>query len=59
LAAVAELESYGERYLAARLLVDLLPALDPEKAKGIAADAAIRLDAMGASNSAAEARTYL
>ncbi len=59
LAAVAALESYGERYLAARLLVDLLPALDPEKAKGIAADAAIRLDAMGASNSAAEARTYL
>ena len=59
LAATAALESYGERYLAARLLVDLLPALDPDAAKGIAADAAQRLEAMGARRSAEEALAYL
>ena len=59
LSAVAELEERGERYLGARLLVDLLPALDPEQATKVATRATKRLDAMGATSSASEARTYL
>jgi len=59
LAAATALESCGERYLAARLLVDLLPVLDPAEARVVAADALTRLDAMGAQSSAVEARAYL
>jgi hypothetical protein len=58
--AVTKLEDQGERYLAARLLVDLLPTLDPGRATADVATRAVeRLDALGATSSAAEARSYL
>jgi class 3 adenylate cyclase/predicted ATPase len=57
--AASALEAYGERYLAARLLVDLLPCLDAAAASELAEDAVQRLEAVGASASAAEARTWL
>jgi hypothetical protein len=49
------LAEYGEAYTAARLLVDLLPFLDDELRAPLADDAAVRLEAMGAGASAAEA----
>jgi len=58
-AAASALEAYGERYLAARLLVDLLPVLDAREAKQVAEDAIRRLEAMGARESAAEAGRWL
>jgi hypothetical protein len=58
-AAVSALEAYGERYLAARLLVDLLPFLEGGAANGLAHDAIQRLEAMGAKGSAAEAARWL
>jgi hypothetical protein len=58
-AAVSALEAYGERYLAARLLVDLLPFLEVGAANGLAHDAIQRLEAMGAKGSAAEAARWL
>jgi class 3 adenylate cyclase len=58
-AAASALEAYGERYLAARLLVDVLPSLDPDEAKQIAEDVIRRLEAMGARSSAAEAERWL
>jgi class 3 adenylate cyclase len=58
-AAASALEAYGERYLAARLLVDVLPSLDPGEAKQIAEDVIRRLEAMGARSSAAEAGRWL
>jgi AAA ATPase-like protein len=57
--AASALEAYGERYLAARLLVDLLPFLDVGEAKQIAEDVIQRLEAMGAMGSAAEAGRWL
>jgi hypothetical protein len=53
------LEAYGERYLAARLLVDLLPFLEAGAASELAADAIPRLEAMGAAGSTAEAGRWL
>jgi class 3 adenylate cyclase len=55
-AALAALDAYGERYRAARLLVDLLPALDAASATELAGPAALRLEEMGALASAAHAR---
>jgi hypothetical protein len=57
--AVSALEAYGERYLAARLLLDLLPFLETDAASELAEDAIQRLDAIGAAGSAAEARRWL
>jgi hypothetical protein len=58
-AAASALEAYGDRYLAARLLVDVLPSLDPDEAKQIAEDVIRRLEAMGARSSAAQAGRWL
>jgi hypothetical protein len=58
-AAASALEAYGERYLAARLLVDLLPFLDAGAARELAEDAVQRLETMDAAGSAAEARRWL
>jgi class 3 adenylate cyclase len=55
-AALASLEEFGERYTAALLLADLAHFLDGEAASGAAAEAARRLEAMGARASAAKAR---
>jgi DNA-binding SARP family transcriptional activator/class 3 adenylate cyclase/tetratricopeptide (TPR) repeat protein len=55
--AARELEGYGEPYTASRLLVDLLPFLEPSLGTPLAEDVARRLDAMGAHASAAEAAT--
>jgi hypothetical protein len=57
--AAAALEAYGERYLAARLLVDLLPSLETGEATALAEDVIRRLEAMGARGSAAEAGRWL
>jgi class 3 adenylate cyclase len=54
LAAAASLDAYGERYLGARLLVDLLPVLG-ESAAGVAERVIPVLDAIGARTSAREA----
>lgn len=59
LAAASALEGFGERYLAARLLVDLLPLLDAREAERIAETAIPRLEAMGAKSSAEQARALL
>jgi predicted ATPase/class 3 adenylate cyclase len=53
-AAAASLESFGERYTAARLLADFVQLSDEEEA--LADDAARRLEAVGALTSAAEVR---
>jgi hypothetical protein len=53
--AASALEAYGERYLGARLLVDLLPFLEAHAASELAAEAIARLEAMGAAGSIAEA----
>jgi class 3 adenylate cyclase len=58
-AAASALEAYGERYTAARLLVDLLPFLEAGAASEIAQDTIQRLEAMGAMGSAAEAGRWL
>jgi class 3 adenylate cyclase len=55
-AAAAALHDYGERYLAGRLLVDLLPRLDADHDDGLADEAIRRLETIGARRSAAEAR---
>jgi class 3 adenylate cyclase len=57
-AAAFALEAYGERYLAARLLVDLLPFLDAGAANELAEEAVRRLEAMGARGSAEEAKRW-
>ena len=54
--ATSQLDAYGERYTAARLLVDVLPWLDTPAAEEVVPDAAGRLEAMGARASAAQAR---
>jgi hypothetical protein len=56
--ATAALEAYGDRYAAARLLVDLLPSLTRADARELAEKVAAKLDAMGALKSAAAARAY-
>jgi class 3 adenylate cyclase len=58
-AAVSSLEAYGERYTAARLLVDLLPFLGAPVASSLAGDLLGRLEAMSAFASAAEARRFI
>jgi len=58
-AAAEALEKYGERFTAARLLVDLLPFLEAGAASELAHDAIQRLEAMGAKGSAAEAGRWL
>jgi tetratricopeptide (TPR) repeat protein len=58
-AAAASLESFGERYTAARLLFDLLPFLDGDAIGRLADDTARRLKAMGALTSAAKAREWV
>ncbi len=55
--AAGALAAFGERYTAARLLVDLLPLLDSAARGSIAQETAHRLEAMGALASAAEARS--
>ena len=55
--AAGALAAFGERYTAARLLVDLLPLLDSAARGSIAQETADRLEAMGALASAAEARS--
>ncbi|HEU0245857.1 MAG TPA: adenylate/guanylate cyclase domain-containing protein [Gaiellaceae bacterium] len=57
--ATSALEAYGERYLAERLLVDLLPFLEAGIASQLADDLVRRLEAMGARGSAAEAGRWL
>jgi hypothetical protein len=57
-AAASALEAYGERYLAARLLVDLLPFLDAGAANELAEEAVRRLEAMGARGSAEDAKRW-
>jgi hypothetical protein len=57
--AASALEAYGERYLAERLLVDLLPFLAADVASQLADDLIRRLEAMGARGSAAEAERWL
>jgi hypothetical protein len=52
--ALAALDSYGERYMAARLLSHLLPLLDADVAGRVSQDLAARLESMGALASAAE-----
>jgi class 3 adenylate cyclase/tetratricopeptide (TPR) repeat protein len=54
--ATGELEANAERYTAGRLMTDLLPLLQGQLPASTAAGVADRLDAMGASASAAEAR---
>src|SRR5207249_523148 len=49
---------YGERYRAARLLVDMIPFLDPELRPPLAEEAGADLERMGAVASASEARSY-
>jgi class 3 adenylate cyclase len=56
--AAAALEAYGERYLAARLLADLLPFLEAGAADELAEDAIRRLEAIGARGSAEEATRW-
>jgi hypothetical protein len=56
--AAAALEAYGDRYAAARLLVDLLPSLAHADASELAEETAAKLAAMGALKSAAEARAF-
>jgi len=56
--ATAALEAVGDRYSAARLLVDLLPSLARGDARDLAVETAARLEAMGALKSAAEARAF-
>jgi class 3 adenylate cyclase len=57
--AASALDAYGESYLAARLLVDLLPVLEPREAERIAEGVIPRLEAMGGRSSAAEAAASL
>ena len=57
-AAASALEAYGEGYLAARLLVDLLPFLDAGAANELAEEAVRRLEAMGARGSAEDAKRW-
>jgi class 3 adenylate cyclase len=57
-AAASALEAYGERYLAARLLADLLPFLDAGAADELVEDAIRRLEAIGARGSAEEAKRW-
>jgi len=54
--AVSSLDAYGERYTAARLMVDLLPLIERDVARAAAQDVGDRLEGMGALASAAEAR---
>jgi hypothetical protein len=58
LEATRALEAYGDRYAAARLLVDLLPSLARADASELAEGTAAKLTAMGALKSAAEARAF-
>ena len=58
LEATTALEAYGDRYAAARLLVDLLPFLARADASELAEETAAKLAAMGALKSAAEARAF-
>ncbi len=57
-AATASLEAYGERYTAARLLVDLLPLLAAVDAGRLARDLVPRLEDMGAGASVETALRY-
>jgi class 3 adenylate cyclase len=57
-AAAASLESFGERYTAARLLADFAEVLDGEAEADIVEDAAGRLEAVGALTSAAACREW-
>ena len=58
-AALSPLEAFGDRYAAARLMVDLIPFLQEQDVASSAADVVPRLEAMGASTSAAEALRFL
>jgi hypothetical protein len=56
LAATESLDSYGERYTAARLFADFVQVLGDEAGAGLVEDAARRLEAVGALTSAVELR---
>ncbi|MGH2818400.1 MAG: adenylate/guanylate cyclase domain-containing protein [Actinomycetota bacterium] len=56
--AMARLDRLGQRYRAARLLVDLLPLLDAKEAHRVAEDVVPRLEEMGAGASAAQASSF-
>lgn len=57
--AATRLENFGDRYTAARLLVDLLPFLDAYVGRGIAEQAASGLLKMRASTSVAQAKSWI
>jgi class 3 adenylate cyclase/tetratricopeptide (TPR) repeat protein len=57
--ALSPLEAFGDRYAAARLMVDLMPFLQEQDVASSAADVVPRLEDMGASTSAAEALRFL
>ena len=57
-AATGILSEYGERYRAVRLLVDLIPFLEPRVRPALAEEAAAGLVRMGAVASASEARLH-
>jgi class 3 adenylate cyclase len=58
IAATAALEVSGDRYSAARLLVELLPSLARGDARELAEETAAKLESMGAHKSAADARAF-
>jgi hypothetical protein len=55
---MARLDGLGQRYRAARLLVDLLPLLETKEAHRVAEDVVPRLEEMGADTSAAQASSF-
>ena len=55
-AAAENLDMYGERYTAARLLADLIGVLDAQERTDLADEVVARLEQMGAIGSAAQAR---
>ena len=56
--AMARLDRLGQRYRAARLLVDLVPLLEAKEAHRVAEDVVPRLEEMGAATSAAQASSF-
>jgi class 3 adenylate cyclase/tetratricopeptide (TPR) repeat protein len=57
--ALSPLDALGDRYAAARLMVDLMPFLKEGDVTSLGSNVVPRLEAMGASRSAAEARRVI
>jgi hypothetical protein len=55
---MGRLDRMGQRYRAARLLVDLLSLFDDKEARRVAEDVVPRLEEMGADTSAAHASSF-